>query len=641
MLSFLVFLSLVASLVGQCSAAPHPPLRNITFAFPVGTNNHSDKHLICTPVQKSDLAAFYLANFVAHAATIKSLPGEPLVSNLVAMVLALLFPTSAVLRAMFAIWPMAIFKSTPLKKASSSGALCVVVEMPPDETAQEEPNTNNDQPAINVSEAEATDGSIVLTDFTNPRREAPKQVVRRATTITDPFQNVRRIKGAKLQYWKRFPSLQIYLTPFHEKDFFKPVEGMFSLHGRKVHGICKLPPGYGLKLLPTGTPVYERGQKYDDPRRDGNPGKKGLMRVIAGLNCLCLRLRSVCSKRKNNPHPECAINSSYSFAKAAIAIFQTVYASFTLYRTRGDQLRRYGYAAFGLTVAPYVVMSVLNLICALVTPDYDHVYMIESPLMDQARSKGGDFKGAVGSLKIRGAVSEASSVYRPSTSRRASLVLVPHPNGALPEPTSGPTPGPTPVPMLGPTPVPVPVATPKEGGTPRASTGAAVENRHGSAEELPIPRVSVDSEVSGAVGTLQIPTDPHGLHHSISPLTPGTQDLEQTEKEAKNHKIKQATGLFFASILVGCLAIAIIGGISRFKAGHSTKGQRIWTMMWFTFGTTIGPIPLLRVLATVRDGTRYYWIVDVILAVFCAPAIGGYIVVGKMLQEYGRCIRIY
>jgi hypothetical protein len=137
--SSLLFLSFAASLIPQCLAVPHPPLQNITFDFPVGTNNHSDKHLICTPSQASDLAAFYLANFAAHAITVKSLPGEPLISYFLAMVLALFFPTSAVLRSIFAIYPMAIFQSSPLKRASSCGALCAVVKKPEEKTKQGEP----------------------------------------------------------------------------------------------------------------------------------------------------------------------------------------------------------------------------------------------------------------------------------------------------------------------------------------------------------------------------------------------------------------------------------------------------------------------------------------------------------------------
>lgn len=47
---------------------------------------------------------------------------------------------------------------------------------------------------------------------------------------------------------------------------------------------------------------------------------------------------------------------------------QALYAIFTLFNSHGNQIDRYGEATFGLTVVPYVVMSLLNLFANLVTP---------------------------------------------------------------------------------------------------------------------------------------------------------------------------------------------------------------------------------------------------------------------------------
>jgi hypothetical protein len=56
-------------------------------------------------------------------------------------------------------------------------------------------------------------------------------------------------------------------------------------------------------------------------------------------------------------HPAFHIGASYSLPKILIGLFQAVWAVVTLYKVRGDQLDLYGYAAFGLTVAPYAFMS--------------------------------------------------------------------------------------------------------------------------------------------------------------------------------------------------------------------------------------------------------------------------------------------
>ena len=90
---------------------------------------------------------------------------------------------------------------------------------------------------------------------------------------------------------------------------------------------------------------------------------------------------------------------SYHFPKGLLAIFQALYACATLYETRGDQIERYGYAAFGLTVAPYSVMSIINLIGAVLAHDYSTVFMVESKIIEEARQrKGACFRGAVGNL---------------------------------------------------------------------------------------------------------------------------------------------------------------------------------------------------------------------------------------------------
>ena len=47
-----------------------------------------------------------------------------------------------------------------------------------------------------------------------------------------------------------------------------------------------------------------------------------------------------------------SISCSYSIASAFVAIVQVIYASITVYRARGDQIDRFGYAAFGFTVLP-------------------------------------------------------------------------------------------------------------------------------------------------------------------------------------------------------------------------------------------------------------------------------------------------
>ncbi|PNP57724.1 hypothetical protein FNYG_15206 [Fusarium nygamai] len=89
---------------------------------------------------------------------------------------------------------------------------------------------------------------------------------------------------------------------------------------------------------------------------------------------------------------------NYNATKILISLGQTLYSVFTLYRTRGDQVARYGYAAFGLTVAPFAVMSTVNLLGNLIVPTYPKMYLVESAGLRKAREEGIYIDGVVGRL---------------------------------------------------------------------------------------------------------------------------------------------------------------------------------------------------------------------------------------------------
>ena len=62
----------------------------------------------------------------------------------------------------------------------------------------------------------------------------------------------------------------------------------------------------------------------------------------------------------------------------------------------------YGYAAFGLTVIPYILMTTLNLLAGILTPENPALYMVCSKEMDEAIRHGGSFDGMVGTLDYDG-----------------------------------------------------------------------------------------------------------------------------------------------------------------------------------------------------------------------------------------------
>jgi hypothetical protein len=100
--------------------------------------------------------------------------------------------------------------------------------------------------------------------------------------------------------------------------------------GRHIHGSHKLPPGYSFAVVP------------EDAEFDLN----------------------------NDPAEQLIISNNYNLIKILVSGVQALFTSITLYRSRGDQIDRYGFAAFGLTVAPYAVMSIINLIGSAIVPSY-------------------------------------------------------------------------------------------------------------------------------------------------------------------------------------------------------------------------------------------------------------------------------
>jgi hypothetical protein len=92
------------------------------------------------------------------------------------------------------------------------------------------------------------------------------------------------------------------------------------------------------------------------------------------------------------------VPSTTNVLKVFVSIIQLMWGSFTLFGARGNQIQLYGYGAFGLTVAPYALMSLLNLITNLLRPDYPSMYLIHTKDMDYATRDGGVFSGMVASV---------------------------------------------------------------------------------------------------------------------------------------------------------------------------------------------------------------------------------------------------
>lgn len=424
-----------------------PVLQNITITAPKGTSDHGDPHILCTPIRQIDIASFFLANYVAHAATVKALPGQPIVPAFLDLLFALFFPVSGVIRGLKAIYRAATFREiflrkTPLETAVRAGAVCEVVrtkfwrpndgdivrdmkivtpiDVPLDAKLSSSQDKFKRQPPTNVSPFELSIHSTSLAELSQPPQRRPTNEAAAVATIKSDDHIL-----------------------IHEIPQFSPANE-WSLTGRKVHGICELPPGYALATVPMYTeveplpanPAYRKGPGGEDdvsfwrylvggslnvlfsthaylrklknlkrlePGRGTRSAKES---SAAGIEKLDRQLKFYTNLERKFPPPKLpgeygasttSISSHYSFAKGIIAVLQLFYASYTITETKGDQISRYGYAAFGLTVAPYIIMSFINLVSFLLTADYSHVYLVSTDVMKEAEDRhGGRFDGIIG-----------------------------------------------------------------------------------------------------------------------------------------------------------------------------------------------------------------------------------------------------
>ena len=137
---------------------------------------------------------------------------------------------------------------------------------------------------------------------------------------------------------------------------------------RTFHGRYRLPKGYSLHTLPPGAKLAPVSSPR--PAMEGEPKEDSFSKPA---------------------HQTSAVKVLFSLAQA-------VAGGVAIYRARGDQIQQYGYGAFGLSVVPYVFMSVVNLTALFLGPEFPSMYLVWTPDMDEAEQQGGDFEGIIATL---------------------------------------------------------------------------------------------------------------------------------------------------------------------------------------------------------------------------------------------------
>lgn len=160
---------------------------------------------------------------------------------------------------------------------------------------------------------------------------------------------------------------------------------------RKIYGDNHLPEAYCFMTVPEGVPLKPCSQPSDMTRS---------------------------TDLKNME-----LGSRHSVPKILVGLVQTLIGAMTLYKAQGNQISQYGFTAFGLSVVPYAFMLLVNIITALVTPEYSCMYLIHTPDMDDAVKDGGRFGETFASVDVE-AVQEPIPSFTDEFNLKYGLFLV-------------------------------------------------------------------------------------------------------------------------------------------------------------------------------------------------------------------------
>jgi hypothetical protein len=105
---------------------------------------------------------------------------------------------------------------------------------------------------------------------------------------------------------------------------------------------------------------------------------------------------------------------------------------------------------------------------------------------------------------------------------------------------------------------------------------------------------------------------------------------------------KLAAPYLVGYILFGLIPIVVVAGLTRFRAGTDIRQERAWILAWLIVGAVA---PLYVVVSANfakkqhRGLLRYPTQVIMVLPLW-VPAIGGMVIVGKTLTDFGICSRL-
>ena len=374
------------ALILQCSAWPSPAASN----GPNGTiTDESDGTQVwCQPTRWYDVVWFIFTNFILHALSVRSLPGEKSLTSTVFKFCCFLVPYTGVRRGLCLILRASNLAGNDLQSAASANALCMVIRSPEWRPSNGQVVEGCTFKTLDQSKKQERwkrgfgrlwtscthfDGNNDPLEIDDLDTKVPKDIL--ALSSMGDFEVA--LKTTDL-YMPRAPrSIIDTLTRIFVESYRfrsqRPTTNLVDHDNTKIHGVCQLAPGYTLSYVPIDVKIYSRVKHH--------------------------RTLSISRLLGMNHMPNIQLASTHDVPRILFSLIQTGSGGYSLYKARGTQIERYGYAAFGLTVLPYMMVSIVNLVGSLLTSEYEAIYMVHSKIMDEMTSRGGLCDGVVGTIE--------------------------------------------------------------------------------------------------------------------------------------------------------------------------------------------------------------------------------------------------
>lgn len=332
--------------------------------------NSGNNKVHCEPTNWYDICLFLFTNYVLHALSVRSLPGENSYSSFVIRIACLFIPSTGLRRGLCLITRANGAADNDLQAAARARALCMVIRKPDwrpcvgdvvEGCVLDVHEDVTDIVAVTGSETCTTDNR--KGDACGSSKEKADDGNGKGLTI--------QIKDPDVEPLRHGP-MEMIIKWLIETPRFRsssPSASIVDHESTKIHGRCQLAEGYALSYVP------------------------GDMKVNA-------RIPSLSGNAITQSSTQTRLACVHSFPRTLFSLAQAISGAYALYRARGSQIERYGYAAFGLTVIPYLVISIINFTGSLLSGEYETIFLVHSSIMDEMIARGGFSDGTVGSVDV-------------------------------------------------------------------------------------------------------------------------------------------------------------------------------------------------------------------------------------------------